>query len=268
MPITHYSFTAKYGCTENVGDYSNVRPELEVTLSGEGDAKDAFKLMDMASDELQKRVHDIVDNELEWHDRRVRYDDSPLYSLIRGADWKFLAIVPADVQLPKIWEACTVHHFEQLRYEHLLRKLRQEQRFNQQEIPIISPHDLPIFSRFTYLEIHRPDAAYLIILIGDIYRGALDSYPPLLMRWYEHSTTQKRFDMPYDIFLGRMEQLSIEEGLTLINCITPDGDNDFSVLPPLPIEPTQKEPAVDIPFDEEDEENEEEEGYDDEEEDE
>lgn len=42
--------------------------------------------------------------------------------------------------------------------------------------------------------------------------------------------------MPLDIFLERMQQLAAKEGLTLINCLTADGENDFSVLPALPPE--------------------------------
>lgn len=47
---------------------------------------------------------------------------------------------------------------------------------------------------------------------------------------------QERVDMPLDIFLERMQQLAAKEGLTLINCLTADGENDFSVLPALPPE--------------------------------
>lgn len=259
MPITHYSYTVKYGCTENVGDYSNVRPELEITLSGEGNAEEALDEMKKMHQELRRQVHEIVDQEREWHDQQVRYDQGPLYSLVYAPGFHFLAIVAAEAELPEMWEARKVHGYEWLRYAHILRKVRRDSRFAQEDLKFLSPEELPTFSRFTSLLINRPDAAYLIILHGDFYRGA-HGYPPLLLRWYEHSTRQKRVDMPLDIFLERMQQLAAKEGLTLINCLTADGENDFSVLPALFLEPESapQEESDDIPFDEEDEDEEDE----------
>ena len=65
--------------------------------------------------------------------------------------------------------------------------------------------------------------------------------------------------MPYDIFLDRMEHLASEKGLTLINCIRADGENDFSILPALPPEPVNEQSGDDIPFDDDDDKEEDEE---------
>jgi hypothetical protein len=79
---------------------------------------------------------------------------------VRGADWGFLAIVPAEAQLPKNWEPHTVHNFEQLRYEHLLRKLRQETRFNQKVLMslrfAIEDHQFDLFEQhYGYKDINE-----------------------------------------------------------------------------------------------------------------
>ena len=238
MPNIKYSFTVKYGCTENVGDYSNVRPELEISFSGDGPVDEALGYMDRMSEEIQARVHAIVDDEREAHGQRIRYSKQPTFTLLDPPDFDFLALVPTHEQLPENWTIATKHSYQGLRYETMLDKLKNDPDYFARidQLEMFSVAQLPCLERFTFLEIHHPSLGEMLILAsGNIStRYDLSRCPgPLAPRWYDyiHNHSGTCVIMPREIFLKKMRELALEKGFSIYYCF----DNDFSFLPELPI---------------------------------
>lgn len=258
MPITNYSFTVKFGMTQNVGDYSNVRPELEVTLSGNGSAEEALGYMDQMFEKLQKSVHNVTDKELEYHDQDILYSEDDTFTLVNAADFDFLAMVPGHEDFPGEWGSFTEHGFRDLRYENMLRKIKKHRKLSAhlEELKIIRMSDLPDIERYTYLKI--PSRHELILASGNLstrYHYSRESNP-IPKRWYDLADKEQGtcVMMPRDLFFENMDNLAADEGLTIINCL----DEDFSLLPDLlperKPEPEPMEEPDDIPFDDDEDE--------------
>ena len=95
----------KYGLTENVGDYSNVRPE--VSIRAEFEALDEDGLLEQAGaliETARALVQEQADAALERHDREAIYDtDSARYRVWYSNERKVVVICPDGKELPT-WE--------------------------------------------------------------------------------------------------------------------------------------------------------------------
>ena len=258
MSISHYSVTMKYGCTQNVGDYSNIRPELEVTLSGDGDADEAKAVIDQVFCDICKRVHNIVDDELELHGKPVLYWTGLTYTLLAAEDFDFLAMVPANERLSELWGSLIAYGYRNFRYETMLSKLANDPKFASrlEHLETCSTSQLPVLEKFTFLKIRHPALGRMLILCsGNVATpyGSLEKNAVPLAHWYDFMAdgkSEKCVIMPRSLFLAKMRELATNEGFTIFDCL----DHDFAALPELPPEPQQApEESDDTPFEEDDE---------------
>ena len=97
MQITE--ITVKMGMTQNLGDYTNCRPEIELRATlNEGDDPDVA-LNQLIADTRQQ-LHDVVDDELEAAGREVKYFTGPLFRTVYS-DVRQVIVVHLDaVELP------------------------------------------------------------------------------------------------------------------------------------------------------------------------
>ena len=255
MSITHFTVSMKYGCTQNVGDYSNVRPELEITLSGEGGAADAKAAVDQAFGEILLTVHRIVDDELEAHGQHVMYSKHRTYRLLAPTDFDFLALVPAHEQLPEHWGMTIPHGYQGLRYETIIEKLKKDPDYSARidQLEMVSVAHLPCLEKFTFLKIHHPSLGKMLVLTSGNISTRYDARRcpgPLDIRWYDYVEKEQGtcVIMPRELFVKKMRDLGLKEGFTLYYCF----DNDFSALPELPRAEPEEDSKDDIPFEDDD----------------
>lgn len=254
--ITNYTVTVKFGCTQSVVNYSNVRPEFEMSLSGQGDAQEASDIADKLLDDVRQSIQEIVDQELELRDQDLLYYHGPTFSLVNPKDFVFLAIVPDSQPLPKLWGECVPYHMSHKRIEWLRwlikNKYQGDSLYDYANVPIVDVHDLPLLEKFTELRMIIEGIPYLILLSGERrYFGTGDNNispgPPQAYYRLDHDTSI--YVMDKERFLVRMFAIAENKGFTLIDCL----DNDFSRLPRLPDLPEPK-PEEEKPDDFEDEE--------------
>lgn len=102
--------TVSYGLTVNLGDYSNVRPEVSLTAEL-GPRESADDILADLLQEARMQVEYVADEALEQHDQVARYSSEPRYKLIRSliGGWRHgervidppvIAIVPAGTKPP------------------------------------------------------------------------------------------------------------------------------------------------------------------------
>ncbi|MCB8988059.1 MAG: hypothetical protein H6661_09970 [Ardenticatenaceae bacterium] len=103
MQITE--ITVKMGMTQNLGDYTNCRPEIELRATlNEGDDPDAA-LGQLIADTRQQ-LHDVVDDELEAARLDVKYFTGPLFETAYSDVRQVIVILRYGQELPaeKNWK--------------------------------------------------------------------------------------------------------------------------------------------------------------------
>lgn len=89
----------EFGMTQNLGDYTNVRPSLKlVARLVEGD--DYNEAIGELTRQAIDNVHDIVDDELEQAGRQIKYSFVQLYQVRRSDIRKCTVLFPANTTLP------------------------------------------------------------------------------------------------------------------------------------------------------------------------
>lgn len=259
--ITNYTVTVKFGCTQSVGNYSNVRPEFEISLSGQGDGQEAHGIAQRLLVDVREQIHDIVDQELEIRDEHLLYYQGETFSLVAPKDFHYLAIVSDAQPLPKLWSEYVSYRMGSKRLERLqwlIKEKHKEDSAYTEDIPIVDVQDLPVLEKFTVLKI----ANCLVLLSGDRrYLGAgenLCSAPP--KEYYARQTGIDLYIMDREHLFRRVHLDCQKYGLTLVDCL----DGDFSRLPALPeLPPEEPKDAPQeengIPFEDEDDDVEEDE---------
>ncbi|MCB8986920.1 MAG: hypothetical protein H6661_04130 [Ardenticatenaceae bacterium] len=97
MQITE--ITVKMGMTQNLGDYTNCRPEIELRATlNEGDDPD-IELNDLVA-ETRRRLHAIVDDELEAAGREVKYFTGALFRTVYSDVRQAIAVHLDAIALP------------------------------------------------------------------------------------------------------------------------------------------------------------------------
>jgi hypothetical protein len=92
--------TLGYGMTVNVGDYTNVRPEMRVEM----DVPPGEHVQDFIEEQMDlliSAVHAIADDELEAHGRTARYCGDTLYEVRRNDDRQCIIALPSGFDLPE-----------------------------------------------------------------------------------------------------------------------------------------------------------------------
>lgn len=98
MKVTTIEF--EFGLTQNVGDYSNVRPSVKMTAElDEGDTP--WASLAELSDLVIDRIHCRTDDELELNGHQVKYYAGPLYQVQHSKVRGCVVIVPAGTELPQ-----------------------------------------------------------------------------------------------------------------------------------------------------------------------
>lgn len=108
--------TLGYGMTVNVGDYTNVRPEMKIEM----DVPPGENIQDFIEDQMDlliSAVHAIADDELEAHGQTARYCGQALYEVRINNERRCIVTYPAGVTLPedRNWKTRDhwhgVHHY-------------------------------------------------------------------------------------------------------------------------------------------------------------
>ena len=89
----------KYGMTQNLGDYTNCRPEIEITavISPTDDVTDVLAELDGLATE---HVHNVIDDELEAAGQEVKYYTGQLYRVAHNKVRKCIVVYPVGAELP------------------------------------------------------------------------------------------------------------------------------------------------------------------------
>lgn len=95
---------AKFAYTYNLGNYSNVRPEVELTAElEEGDDPD--EALVTLRGQAREHVHAEIDQVLESDDQPPKFYRGPLFKLVVAKDEKIVTIVPSKARdLPGVWD--------------------------------------------------------------------------------------------------------------------------------------------------------------------
>lgn len=91
--------TIEFGMTQSVGDYSNVRPEVELTAVLDENDDPAWVLAHLRETAVEV-IHKMVDDELESTCREPKYYTGPLYSVSYATKRGLVVIHPAGAELP------------------------------------------------------------------------------------------------------------------------------------------------------------------------
>lgn len=89
----------KFGMTQNLGNYSNARPEVELVaeLAEDDDIDGALARMTAI---VLSAVHNLVDDELELAGEQVKYSQEQLYAVRYSKLRRCVVIARSDIELP------------------------------------------------------------------------------------------------------------------------------------------------------------------------
>lgn len=90
----------KYGMTQNLGDYTNCRPEIEVSArltAGDDVEETVLDLVKLARDQ----VREIVDDELEAAGHSPKYYNGQLFKVSRSEKRNCIVVYPEHLELPR-----------------------------------------------------------------------------------------------------------------------------------------------------------------------
>lgn len=90
----------KFGMTQNLGDYSNCRPDVEFSARLNHD-DDVIVAVDNLVTLVKMKVHDLIDDELERVDRSPKYFEGPLFMVAYSTVRNCIVIYPEFAELPK-----------------------------------------------------------------------------------------------------------------------------------------------------------------------
>lgn len=224
-----------YALTYNLGDYSNVRPSIELTAEIEpGD--DEIEVRESLMDSARAHVEQEVDRALEAQGDPPHFYAGPRYILLVSERDKLAALVqPHEIeQIPDPWGRLP-SRFRNHRREYIL---AQYNRYYDANLTIIEPIDgyydtLPVLSEFTVI---RHTGAGLIAIVPGGIRARHDDLASLGDWWQWASfTTQTRLSSHLAV---EVRSEALEKNWTLYDC----RDGDLGRLPTL--NRPQPEPSV------------------------
>lgn len=91
--------TVKYAATQSTADYSNVRPELQLTaqVAADEDAEDVYRSL---MDEARTFVHGEIDDALEACGKAPRYYEGPRFQVVELYKSNVITVLPNEQQPP------------------------------------------------------------------------------------------------------------------------------------------------------------------------
>jgi hypothetical protein len=241
MKIT--KVTVKYGRTFSLPGYSNVKPEVGYEAEVEpGEDREAVKAELLAI--AKAEVEEECDQALESGGNPAQFWQGPRFDALRLNDERFIAIVPAKMELPEAWKKVpfveTGWRFEQL-LDHLKREWSS---YDIQDcgLPEVLPTLLGVQLILTR-HVNEGDPRYCIALPYDLEVDDLGQQYRYLPRRY-HTV----FAENAAAFISKYAQ---DNEATLIDCL----DGDLSKLPdltPKEAPATEIEPDMDEPIEDDD----------------
>jgi hypothetical protein len=242
MKIT--KVTVKYGRTFSLPGYSNVKPEIgyEAEIEpGEDVAAVKAELLQMA----QAKVEEACDQALEEGGNPAHFDQGPRFDALRVADESFIAVVPAKMELPELWDKS--HRVEAgWRLESLVKHLGREWSGYTIEDFSQNPESLPELAQVQLILTRKSDEAdtrYCIALPYSVEADDLGSQYRYLPRRY-HTV----FAEGVAAFISKCAQ---DNEAILIDAL----DGDLSKLPKLEAPAPKIEPDWDEPIEDDDDED-------------
>lgn len=247
--------SVKIGYTFNLGDYSNIRPEVMLSSDiGVGD--NTQTALNVLKDEALKQCYAIIDQALEDNDQPAKYSGERRYVAYRFHDEQVFVVLPMDSpdrKHPSIKHAYRFRNYEGYRRDHLLRLLHKT-------FPDHATVETPLsdLQPIAYMEL--TDNAYTrrglaCLVIGQYVQDAFErDMPEYLKILTEHRTVYK-YMRP-----STFDDWVHEQPLPVIDITMPDWE-DHPTMQTLKAEwedrQRNKEAAAsDIPFDDDDDEEE------------
>ncbi|MEM7347999.1 MAG: hypothetical protein AAF485_27515 [Chloroflexota bacterium] len=234
MEIT--TVTVKIGMTWNLGDYSNVRPEVEMTATLD-ESEIPAEVAEALVMECKTLVHQQIDEALEDQGSPAEFSTDPRYKMIQGVDEKkLIAIIPDEVEAPDGWFLRKSGH----RITPTVRYVEKYE--NQEGYRIITCVDgdlsrLPEMVKVRYAKFrnHNSGQWYLVLVPAD---HGKDDFPE---RWQDIFWTASYNHHPADRIMPHFEAICAGDDAILVDC----RDSDFSKLPELPQLPDPLAPEED-----------------------
>jgi hypothetical protein len=220
----------RYGRTFSLPGYSNVKPEVgyEAEIEpGEDVAAVKAELQQMA----QAEVEEACDQALEAEGNSPRFWTGPKFNSLRVADEKYFAIVPAEAELPEIWQGRKYH--EGRRLDNLRSLCAGHSSFTVADFSAGNVQDLPELRDYQVLWQKANGEHYCLILPGEFDSELLPG------DWRSRFAQHRWYTRFAANVLAWITEFSKEQGATLIDCL----DGDLSKLPDLaPPQPAEPDP--------------------------
>lgn len=238
--------TVTYGRTWNMGNYSNVKPEVTVTAVLQ-DGDDPLAVQAELQQYAQGQVEAIIDQALEQQGDAPEFFTGPRFDVILARDAKLAAVIPSglELHLPGAWAKLPA---VVSRFRHL-KALEAATRYDSYTLIDCADGDLSRLPLLENFKIFRAapelfETGYLLLTTADVY---LDDLPQTWRDYglYNGGTTVRT----REAFLEEMEQKAYEEGLAILTGFTPD---ELAALPPLKRREEERPPVAGSDLEDED----------------
>ena len=199
-----------FGYTYNLGDYSNIRPEVSLTAELNDDLQDALNHL---YETARGNCHRMIDDALEAEGKPAHFSPEPRFIAYTARDEKLTIIVSQDsfkqfeAEHPH-WNLTKGYHEEGYRFQHLWTLLEKHD--------MVEGYHLLIFGHDTIPQIEPVFECQLgnMLFVG---RGKMiEALPPFLSAaadWQHKYSYHRNFDT----FETEMRAKASEHGLTFFN---------------------------------------------------
>ena len=249
MHITEVRYTLGY--TYNLGDYTNIRPEITLTANVESN-EDANEALSHLYQTARHYCHSAIDSALESEGKPAEFSSEPRFVAYRCYDEHVTVIVPVDCAKSfekenPLWRLSEGGSYKEgYRYAHLWKVLQEDWRKNDYRILDIKQDDIPEIERVFSLRIHN------LLFFG---RGKMEEILPRYLR-QQRGRIEKPQIREYRSF--HQEQIAEAAAQNLI--LLPVSDSaDWETLPEVrklfdDWQATQNRSAIEdgIPFEDDD----------------
>jgi hypothetical protein len=239
MKLTEISIA--YTQTYNLGNYSNVKPEIRLTAVLE-DGDNPEQIMAELQAQAQAHIHEVIDTTLEEQGDAPHFWKGPRYDLVEAGKDKILVIIPAGQreEMPGDWSDLPLRQHG-WRLPTLQQHAHEKGRYTVLDCSDGDFSHLPDMVKAKVIRAryeHKTPDKYLLVI-----RAADEKQLPEVWQsyWLEGSFVTRS---PASLLATCMEQAE-EQGLTLIDCL----DGDLSRVPDLRfVEDKVREEEEEIPY--------------------
>lgn len=235
MKITTITVGKKY--TYNLGNYSNIQPELWITAEvEEGDSVEKVRARLKA--EVDNHIHNEIDEALEAQGNSPKFWRGPRFDLLKVDKEKYAVIIPHGAQddLPGAWPQHGDIQYSGNRFSTIQQYCSGLGRdWTVADFSTGDFSDLPLLESFFYAVADNPEFTdrYLLIGLGDRHNLPKEKG---WNTWRVQARFVSRFHLP---FLLWAKEEAERRGLILIDYL----DGDLSRVPELRLKP---DPQADL----------------------